>query len=265
MGSLYDSLLSLNAMEGAREDWAEYRGALTAFILDRAKKGGSCLIAGAGACNDLDLAQLSAHFSSVTLLDTDTAAMQSALDRCPAENVRLLRADFLGVPEEDYRAFDGEMQAGIRAGTGGDKLTKLFLERMERLLLVARPDLLPRADTVVCCGVHSQLLAMFARMAGVYARYTALDLKRIYQRISLFNGQLQPAFNARLLEAAESELILGLETGRPGVPGGIEGAAQALLDLASRGLAACTAELEWPFDITRQKQYTVKVICVNKR
>lgn len=265
MSSLYDALLSLNKVEGAFENWAEYRRALSDRILARTASGGSCLIIGAGACNDLDLKRLAEHFSAVTLLDTDTRAMESALRRCPAGNVRLIKADLLGVKAEDYRALDEKMRAGLRAGAPGETLTELFLNETERLFLAARPDDLPKADTVVCCGVHSQLLAMFARMAGVYARYAEMDLEKIYRKISLFNARLQPVFNTRLFNAAGRELVIGLETGRLGVSGGIEGAEQALRDLSSRGFREDGTELVWPFDEAQGKRYTLRLFFTDKR
>ena len=264
MSSLYDTLLKRNTVTGAFEAWAEYRKALTAFILECAQ-GDSCLIVGAGACNDIDTAQLAARFSRVTLLDTDTAAMDRALERCPGNNITALRADILGVFAERYRALDAEMTAGINAGQTGAWLTAAFLGRLDRMMAEARPDPLPMADTVICCGVHSQLLAMFARMAAVYARYAAMDTQRIFERISRQNAELQPAFNTRLLKAARATLITGLETGRAGMPGGIEGASQALADLAARQLSGVQTELLWPFDRAQGKLYTVRAAAFETR
>jgi hypothetical protein len=52
-------------------------------ILMRAAHAGcrSLLIAGAGNCNDLDLAELIAHFEAITLLDPDRDALVSGLER----------------------------------------------------------------------------------------------------------------------------------------------------------------------------------------
>ena len=264
MRSVYDALLSLNSIDNAHAAWADYRASLTAFISAHAK-GGSCLIVGAGACNDIDLLQLSAHFDTVTLLDTDSEAMEQAKKQYPSDRIVALRADMLGVNADAYRAFDAGMQADMRAGKSAEALTAAFLQGMERLLLHAQPDPLPEADTLICCGVHSQLLAMFARMAAVYARYAPIDTQRIYKHISRHNAAFQPAFNTRLLAAARRTLVLGLETERMGMPGGLEGAAQALADISARHLSGIQAGLLWPFDAAQNKLYRVRVMAIDRQ
>ena len=69
MDNLYDQLISLSHLPNAYEEWTEYRSALTAFIISSTIGGGTALIVGAGESNDLDLARLAVHFSSITLLD----------------------------------------------------------------------------------------------------------------------------------------------------------------------------------------------------
>ena len=265
MDSLYDSLLSLNTVKGAYEAWADYRGALTAFVQAHTEEGGSCLIVGAGESNDLDLGRLSERFDSVILLDTDTAAMERAQSRYPSPKIKLHTADLLGVSAEAYRELDREMLLGLRAKLSGEELTDIFLGMTEHALKNALPDPLPEADTVLCCGVHSQLLSMFARMAGVYARYAGIGLERIFGQISRYNAAFQPAFNTRLMSAARQTLILGLETARLGTPGGIEGAAQALSDLSARAPDTVKTELFWPFDVTQGKVYRICITAIQTR
>lgn len=259
MTSLYDTLLEQSTVPGAYDAWADYRAALTAFLGENAFPGGSVLIVGAGACDDIDITLLAKRFPSVTLLDRDAVSLARAKQRCPAENVTVTEADLLGVSSNAYRRLDAMMQADIRAGRGGEALTDIFLSKTEALLAAARPDPLPQADTVVCCGVHSQLLALFARMAAVYARYVPLDLTAVFTALSRQNAALQPAFDARLRAAARHTLLTGIETGRVGTPGGIEGAAQALADASARFAETAHTELLWPFDASQGKIYTVRV------
>lgn len=262
MKSLYDTLCEMNRIEGAFSEWAAYRAALTAFILKNTSRGGSCLIVGAGACNDLDIGSLSSHFSRLTLLDYDTGSVRRAALLSEPGNITTLYADVLGVPADAYRALDAAMQAGMRAFTDGEELTSLFIDETLRLLRCAKPDPIPEADTVICCGVHSQLIAMFARMATVYAEYAPIGLERIYHTLSGVNRTLQPAFNDHLLASARETLILGLETGRAGMEGGIEGAAQALTDLSSRKLHGTQTNLLWPFDAAQNKLYSMQISAI---
>lgn len=265
MRSLYDHILSNNAVPGAYGAWKEYREALTAFILENAKRGGSCLIVGAGACSDIDAARLADDFDTVTLLDRDAAALAEALRRYPAPNVCARQADLLGVTEAQYRALDEDTVSDIRAGADGEALTAAFLKRTERLLGEARPDPLPEADTVVCCGVHSQLLATFARLAALYGQLSGMDTGRVFETLSRYNAAWQPVFNGRLFAAARSSLVIGLDIRRQGVPGGIEGAAQALADLVRRRSGGVQAELTWPFDAAQNKIYTVQLIAIDRQ
>ena len=259
MTSLYDTLQAQSSVPGTYAAWADYRTKLTAFLLEHAYPGGTLLIAGAGACDDIDLPLLIARFPSVILLDRDAGALARAVETCPGRGVSVCAADLLGVSADAYRQLEGETLAAIRAGFDADSLTQTFLGGAEALLSAARPDPLPQADTVVCCGVHSQLLAMFARMAAVFARYAPIGLERVFTALSRRNALLQPAFNTRLNEAARHTLILGLETGRESVPGGIEGAAQALADASARFTETAHTELLWPFDASQGKIYTVRV------
>ena len=263
MSDLYTSLLKLNHIENAFEAWTDYRHALTSFILSHVEGSRSCLIVGAGACNDIDLVRLSAKIQSVALLDTDEPAMEQGIKRYGLDNIAVRVSDILGIPESAYRALDNLMLSGIRNELPGAVLTNIYLKEMDAMLQNAKPDPLPDADTIICCGVHSQLLAMFARMAAVYARYANIDTQRIYKCISRYNAKLQPVFNTCLLQSAGKALILGLEAERIDMPGGIEGAAQALADIDSRRLKTTRTKLLWPFDATQNKTYAMNIVAVD--
>ena len=69
--------------------------------------------------------------------------------------------------------------------------------------------------------------------------------------------------NAQLLSLAATGLILGLETGRVGMDGGIEGAFQAIEDVRNRNIVPSSQiTLLWPFDRSQGKFYQMKVILI---
>ena len=69
--SLYDELLQFQILPHARNDWAEYRTAVTAYLLQHTEPQSSVAVFGAGRCNDIDLREFRKHFSSVTLIDSN--------------------------------------------------------------------------------------------------------------------------------------------------------------------------------------------------
>lgn len=272
MDTLYDRLLALQRLPTAYGEWAAYRAALTDFAVGHTAGDGSLLVVGAGACNDLDLQRLAAHFLTVTLLDRDGAAMDAGLARqgVPPGRIRTVTADLLGVPDGAYREMCdgllGKLQRQRRLGQADPAaLTELFCAAMNAMLENRKPDACAerglRADTVLCCGVHSQLLSMFPQMAGVYARYAAMDVNRIEDAVRRWNAVIMGELNARLLRMAGSGLILGLEEGRLGMEGGVEGAAEALLDLPRLPAKLVEeAKLLWPLDRSQGKIYSMRLV-----
>lgn len=268
MDTLYDRLLQMNTVPGAYEGWEAYRKTLTSFITAHAPKGGTLLIVGAGECNDMDLKTLLTHFEKLVLLDIDTAAMERGLKKQGVEEgdaVQTLRADFLGVPEEGYRALAQAMLISAREGKDGETLGELFLTLTDNLISFRKPDSLPEADTVVAAGVHSQLLAMFARLAALFSQQTALDLPTMFKALNEYNNRLQPRLNDRLYRAARKCLLLGFEESRTGVPGGIEGAAQAFFDAFARFPVTVAEDTDWPFDHSQGKGYHMKLLAIPKQ
>ena len=117
------------------------------------------------------------------------------------------------------------------------------------------------ADYVVCCGVHSQLLAIFPQMLRVYRRYLDFDPVPVLRRISELNGAIASECTAQLLALAGHGLFLGLEEQRVGVEGGVEGAAQAIADVARRGIPVLSeTRLLWPFDPQKEKAYQMRIL-----
>ncbi len=266
MNTLYDDLLARTVLPSAYSDWAEYRAALTDFIIAHTAADTQLMLVGAGACSDLDLKRLLAHTKSLTLLDRDVFAMRQGMARqgVPAEACTLAVCDLLGVSDAEYRAFSDRMLQSARCvlarGLPAERFTDRFVSEINQLLEDATPDPLPSADAIVCCGVHSQLLTMFVRMANVFSHHLPFDPTPIYTAVRSHNARQMPQLNDALLAAAP-RVCFGLETARIGVPGGIDGAAEALADLSRRPnpvLAETT--LRWPLDASQGKIYSVRAV-----
>ena len=265
MDNLYDQLISLSHLPNAYEEWTEYRSALTAFIISSTISGGTALIVGAGESNDLDLARLAVHFSSITLLDCDSQAMKRALIRYRTQKaqIRCVKTDLLGISPESYRQTADMILDGLKTGKKGTELDGLFLGQIENGYQTRRPDPLPepyRWDNVICCGVHSQLLSMYMRMACVYARYAAIDLSRIEKKLQEYNRELIPVVNESLIKAAGHRFVIGAENGRIGETGGIEGSLQALCDPQLERLPLLDRiGLVWNLDPAQNKLYKIEI------
>lgn len=83
--SLYEDLLQKQFLPHAYEDWAEYRNAISNYLIASTAADSTLAIFGAGCCNDWDLSLLAGHFSSITLIDNNLPAMKQALKRYQLE------------------------------------------------------------------------------------------------------------------------------------------------------------------------------------
>lgn len=265
MDNLYDQLNKLSRLPNAYEEWTEYRKALTDYIINSTEKSRSALIVGAGESNDLDLARLAVHFSSVTLLDCNTEAMEHALARYgfTTDQIRCIQADLVGIRPDRYRKTANHVMNALRAGKTGSTVEDLFLREVSESYRERTPDRIPepcRWDHVICCGVHSQLFCMYMRMAGVYARNSLLDLERIEKKLRGYNDDLIPSVDKALILAARHSLVIGAEKERMGVAGGIEGAYQALCDPQLERLPLSNStELVWTLEMTQGISYKMEI------
>lgn len=271
MSNLYDDLLKLQRIPQAYENWTRYREALSDFIVSETESGTTALIVGAGACGDFDLPRLCGHFSALWLLDRDDAAVREGIARQHADipEERILHADLLGVPDEAYRAIADDMLALIRAGNAADRFSQRLEDALIRALENRRPDSLLRreglADTVICCGVHSQLTTVFLQMTSVYSRYVPIRPDAIERLLRERIPGIVSDLNDALLRWAKRTVILGLEERRIGAESGIDGAWQAMRDFERRELAIrAQTRLVWPFDPAQNKAYTMRITVAEK-
>lgn len=255
--SIYDELLKFQILPNAFEEWSEYRQAVTEYILGNTRPGSSVGILGAGRCNDMDLAQFAGHFSSVTLLDADRDAMQSALNRYDVANnpgFSLEVSDFTGITADDYRAFGDELSSllnvrGIQtdihvlADYAVFKLDKLY-QKADRFT----PDFGLRSfDYTLAFGVHSQVNNMAAWIWSAFASNLKADDPAVPARIMRANESLIPRFNAAILRATKKSAFFGCELAKNGSPGSIQGACQCIRDLKANYPITEQAVVFWPF------------------
>ena len=267
MSNLYAELMRLQTIPDAYSSWRSYRNGLTRLITGRTAPGSTALIVGAGRCCDLDLLRLQDHFSGITLLDKDLSAMEEGV-RAQGGSigaVRLLRVDLLGISDEVYTGIADRMTAmilpSLRSGeAGASAFTDAFLREIRSAWTARRPDspmIPPRAaDYVICCGVHSQLMTVFPRMAGVYARYVPIDTGPVLSLVRSLVPEAVRSLNDDLFRWAKDGVLIGLEDPESA----IDGAWQAARDLSGRGLSDPRSEvLIWPFDKSRGKTYPMRV------
>ena len=91
--SLYEDLLQKQFLPHAYEDWAEYRNAISNYLIASTAADSTLAIFGAGCCNDWDLSLLAGHFSSITLIDNNLPAMKQALKRYQLETYPTIHLD----------------------------------------------------------------------------------------------------------------------------------------------------------------------------
>lgn len=271
MNDLLSRLLELQRIPDAYKNWREYRLALTEFLTRYTEPGSTVLIVGAGRCSDFDLRCLEERFSRILLLDRDGSAMREGIleQGADAEKVIPVRADLLGVSDADYQTlfFELREEAVRRKAFGAsdnEGFGQTFLDLMKKTLSARRPDdeLLSELNTdyVVCCGVHSQMLSLFAEAAIVFGRALPFRTEPVFSFLHSENETVARELNGKLFASAKKGVFLGLETERISMPGGIEGAAQAIADLdEQKGGAFASTEMLWPFDPARNKYYRMSV------
>ena len=184
---LYEQIKSHFIIPDAYSDWSDYRNHLTRMIIESTNQVSlplsfhpgmtdndllpTLLILGAGACNDLNLADLSPHFSHITLLDEDCDAMQHALlqyDLTEDSHITCECTSLTGITEQDYMEFCDELSYFL--AEHNDDITPMSFCRhavslvKQTLSNITYTNILEQAsyDHVCCFGVHSQLLAMYS-------------------------------------------------------------------------------------------------------
>lgn len=282
---LYNEIKSHFILPDAYTDWKNYRNTLTDYLIRQTDQvelplsfhAGiqhieilpTLLILGAGACNDLDLMQLTRHFSKITLMDYDETALQTALttyDLMNSKQVECLSLSLNGITDNDYCTFCGKLQSFVQEQKSvltPDNFETYAISLVESYYQKSHQNSIPLpADTydyIWCFGVHSQLQTMFSYI------YHAFDVNlknslfpdteqtacqsgiRFNNRLKAENDVFIPHLHDAMLSCAKKGIFLGLEQKRMDNEEAIEGAYQAIKDIERRDLHLAESRILWPF------------------
>lgn len=267
--SVYDELLQFQNMPNAFEDWRDYRNAIADYLMVKTYPGSSLAIFGAGRCNDMELSRFVTHFSSVTLIDSDEAAMQEALCRYGLSGhpgIHTQAADFTGITPQDYRSFGDELSSllnvrGIQ--TDIHVLADYALFKLDKFYAKAAAHTLDFGqntfDYTVCFGVHSQINNMAAWIWSAFAANLNATDSSVEKRIIRANEALIPRFNDAILAATGNRAFFGCELANTARPGNIQGACQCIADLKSRNRVCSQSIILWPFDPAQNIMYQMLI------
>lgn len=278
--NLYDQLRTLQKIDYAYSEWAQYRKDLTSIIIQYAKDSKRIALFGAGRCNDMDLNRLLEAFEEIILLDKDLEAMKEGIKQqnvIRASSIQLQRADFLGIEDEGYRLYAERLIDEIRKKgmkTRASELAEVALEQLEHLFQKAMHTSLCfkelSYDTAVVIGVHSQLLSMLEWIWSVMLQTIQQDETKVRNYIIEMNDIFVTRLNEAVINGAKHRIIMGCEKTRIGREGTVQGAVQALCDLQKRQekgkLHFCESiELSWPFHKAESIEYQMVIQNLEKR
>ncbi len=285
---LYDQIKTHFVIPDAYTNWTDYRNALTQVIIKETEQVSlplsfhasmaeddllpTLLVIGAGACNDIDLHALASHFSHITLLDSDTEAMQQALITYQLEDYPTISCEqtsLTGITDVHYRELCDELQFylmehndTITPQTFAEHAISLIKEQLRADTLKNSPLSNQTYDYVCCFGVHSQLLSMYSYIYHAFdvnlrnSVFQSVNPKDCDKAVTTFMNYLKqqnnlwiPLLNTQILSCGKKAVWFGLETKK--IPSAessaIEGAYQAIADLQSRNLTIDAQTLIWPF------------------
>ena len=278
---LYDEIKSHFKIPNAFSNWENYRNTLTSYLIAETDQISLPLsfgnhmketeflptlaIIGAGSCNDLDLAALSAHFSKITLIDYDMDAMKEALTTYHLENnpvIELRPISLNGLDDADYQQFCEQLQVFVTA-CGSSLSRKDFdtyaLSLLENFYEKSRKTTIPlfpaSYDYIWCFGVHSQLQSMFSyiyqvfeiNLKDIFTNNSEPSLNSFTHRLKEENNYFIPRFHDAILASAKKSVFIGCEHKRLGVNTAIEGAYQGIYDLRNRHLSMTEHVILWNF------------------
>ena len=90
---------------------------------------------------------------------------------------------------------------------------------------------------------------------------------QVFQMISQENSRIAAQVNANLCKAADKGLLVSAEASRAGVPGGVEGAWQALTDLKQHTDESAlhvgdTTHFAWGYDLRQNMIYDMEALAL---
>ena len=275
--SVYRHIKDKFIMRCAREDWAVYRSQLTDVILEKSPK--SVMIVGAGRCNDIDLEKIAGMTDKVICVDVDEEAMQAAISAIPEGlrgRVECRNVSLTGISEADLESFCDKLLTAARAegrSLTADSFRTLLMSELNALkdkMVRSEEELMGKlpeksVDTVVCCGVHSQLFStvsffirsMICSLQEIIPEVG--ELKRVVD-ITLhdMNNRVIPIIDNVLCRTAGKTVIFGNEY-NPASP--VEGAEQCIRYVADH-MNPKEKHLTWEFNRAEGVTYNMMIqIC----
>lgn len=278
--NLYDQLLRLQVIEDAYIEWKSYRKQLTHYITENTQSKENIAILGAGRCNDIDLKSLVTHFKEVILLDKDEEGMKEGICNqglIKAGNLKIKKVDFLGITDDDYRRFANKLIEAVRQEgkmISCKKLTGIALkelalieDKIERNFIYFEEG---QYENIALVGIYSQLFSMLEWIWSIILQTIEKNEEKVRTQIIALNQKYIKRFNDEVLKAGQEMIIVGYEKGRIGRVGSIQGAVQAIEDLAKRekeGEVSIVDELEiiWPFNTKQGIKYQMVIQSIKKQ
>lgn len=280
----YDRLMALRSVPDAYQKWKNYRNCLTQYIIRNTSAETRMVVIGAGECNDIDLQILADHFSMMELVDINPESTGKALARYSsakpaAEKLTEKELDVIGVPANLYRNFCAAMEREIKDSVlnkndiSSVKIDGIFQKYMElSRQMIEKYDTFEnylkalKPDYIICSGLHSQLYNVFPQLAEIYSRYTEINTERIFAYAAKMNELIAGKVNSCMCRYAQKGIIFGLESGRLGLTGGVEGSWQAINDINKRikdqGWESEETAAAWPFCLEQGKIYNMKLLSI---
>lgn len=272
--SLYQDLRHLQTIPHAYENWAEYRRAVTSYLIANTSSDSSLAIFGAGGCNDLDLSLLISHFSSITLIDRNVHAMEAALTQYALTdypNIRLCGCDLIGISDASYEKFADTLIEQLQlfgSSVDPEYLQSIALSYLHQVYEHTACHKISFGrqyfDYSVSLGLHSQLNNMAAWIwNAVTAPLHSITLPiaqgwndtLVTQYIAANNKALTARVNDTILESTKKAVLFGNERTGTAINGPVAGAVECILDIKKRFPDCKTALVNWDFDPSGGRSY----------
>lgn len=238
--NILDKMIESERIYGADEPWAEYREALTDFIIANCRERevqenpensegcrkklvqGEALtnhpdlptlaIFGVGEAWDLDLRRLSEYYRLI-LIDRDIDGVKSAIDRYGVKEAVVADIPFWQHSHEDAHIFEELLRDGIEPGIVVEHLQDIVQANSFKLTEeTTQKAVSMKFDYTAGVGLHSQLNARFAGLLYAYKRnYDEEELMEIESAIRAMNDAAVTRLNDLMYKLTKRKMIWGYE------------------------------------------------------
>ena len=263
--SVYQELRKLQNIEDAYERWSDYRAVMTDYMISSTDCDSSLAIFGAGACNDIDLCRLISHFSSITLFDSNKAALQQAVARYALSDyngIHLCVCDLVGITDSDYEDYAATLTEQLQLFKNAIEpqlLNSMAAASLHQLYERIRPYQLTLGknafDYSAAFGLHSQLNNMTSWIYHAITdplSYTDASVDRL---IASYNPPIIKKVNDTIISATRKAVLFSNELECTASKGPIAGAMDCILDIKERYPSCEKAVINWPFDVAGNRTY----------